>query len=542
MFKKLLLASLLAAFGAAASAANYFLVVPVKGKSEVVGAIQVALNSGSLPGAQVGAAYSYNFSQHLQVTGDPAYSGFGVSWTVAQGSLPAGLVLDSKSGVLSGVPTAGGPSSFTLKATYKTKAGQNSYQLGVVSIDVALAGATPPAGQVGLAYSYNFSQNLQVTGDAAYTGANVVWSVSQGTLPAGLALNSASGVLSGVPTAGGASTFTVKATYKTKAGERSYQVGVVNIQVALGAGTPPSGTVGQAYSYDLRPLLSVQGDGNYDATKVQWVVGGTLPAGLAFSGGVVSGTPTTPSKPTVDVTATYKSIAATRGFTFDVRAPTGLALVSGHRNWADGTYAASCNAYRTPTDGHVYSGSTGDGTYRINLGGTPVDVYCDMTSDGGGWTLVRRLAASSTAWHPVNDNAAGTAPAYGTYVASPQAASTFSLSYSTIPYSDLKFATGDGAKWVIVAKTVMATSTGSCGVKVNVKASHVSAVPYTVAFCLRYAAATPEDPWVSVYDHGYGGTTSTADNDTASMLYGENTTALWSTWRTTRGGANVFIR
>jgi hypothetical protein len=37
------------------------------------------------------------------------------------------------------------------------------------------------------------------------------------------------------------------------------------IQVALAGTTPPAGTASQAYSYDIRPLLTVTGDANFDA-------------------------------------------------------------------------------------------------------------------------------------------------------------------------------------------------------------------------------------------------------------------------------------
>ena len=70
-----------------------------------------------------------------------------------------------------------------------------------------------------------------------------------------------------------------------------------------------------------------------------------------------------------------------------------LTTVNGAREWNNGDVALSCNDYLNPGDSYTYTGDTGDGVYRIDPGTGPMTVLCNMTEDGGGWTLVLGSAA-----------------------------------------------------------------------------------------------------------------------------------------------------
>jgi hypothetical protein len=291
-----------------AIASDYYVVVPVPNHTADSSAINVTLGGASLPAGQVGMPYQgFDLKPLLSVTGDATYTGYGVRWSIASGSLPAGLTLNSN-GTISGTPAAGGTFSFQVLAAYKTKAGQQAYQLLVADIKVSLDAASPPQAVVGAAYSYDLRPLLSVTGDGAYTGQNVTWSMVSSSLPAGLYLTS-DGFIGGTPSTSGTGSLTARATYRNSSGQQTYQVvSVYSISVVLGSSTPTQAIVGQAYTFDAKPLLTVTGDPAYTGGGVTWgIASGSLPAGLSLSAnGVITGTPTAASSGPVTLQATYR--------------------------------------------------------------------------------------------------------------------------------------------------------------------------------------------------------------------------------------------
>ena len=222
-----------------------------------------------LPPSTVGAVYS----RTLQATGGiQPYT-----WTIIAGTPPPGIVLDSVSGALSGIPTTPGLFGFQVRVSdgYKSYTGAMQALINPPFQIVTTSPIMP--GVAGVPYAFTLVAN---GGTQPYSGGIVL-----GALPPGLTLGSA-GFISGTPTASGSFSFTIQIS--DAVGITLSRIFAITINTAISITTVsplPSGTTGVAYSQNL----SASGG----APPVKWsVAAGALPAGLTLSeAGALSGTP-----------------------------------------------------------------------------------------------------------------------------------------------------------------------------------------------------------------------------------------------------------
>ncbi|MES2593681.1 MAG: GEVED domain-containing protein, partial [Verrucomicrobiota bacterium] len=155
----------------------------------------ITLSPTSLPTATVGSA----FSQAMNATGGTGP----FTWSISSGSLPSWATLNPTTGVISGTPTSTTSASFTIRATdVNTCVGSRSFGITPVCPAISITPAAPDQMYRNTAYGQTF---VASGGTGPYT-----WSVSSGSLPAGLTLASSTGILSGTPTTLGSSTFTLR--------------------------------------------------------------------------------------------------------------------------------------------------------------------------------------------------------------------------------------------------------------------------------------------------------------------------------------------
>lgn len=309
------------------------------------------------------------------------------NFVVNVGALPAGLTLSStgpSTALITGTPTPADvnqPFSFQVEAIDADGFyGVQNYNMEVIAPKITLGPSLLLDPTVGQAYA-----QLMVAGGG---GAPYRYSVSKGSLPAGLYLDTSSGAITGTPTKTGSASFTIKATDAN--GYTKSHAYTVTVDGTPAFTSPDLALVQQKLG---KTTIAVSTTGSYP--KPMLTETGNLPAGLTFKdngngtatiiGKDVSGpgqydlTITANNQSTTPVTQTltiwvYHAplLPASKvwyqgtfsKYTLTTQIPADLITITGEPNWA--TIAAGKTAYQIVISGTPPS-DTPVGTYPANV-------------------------------------------------------------------------------------------------------------------------------------------------------------------------------
>jgi large repetitive protein len=386
-----------------------------------VNAAGLGIAQSTLPIGFAGTPYSTTLTG---TGGLPPYT-----WTLTSpASGNDGLTIGASSGTISGTPTASG--TFFLSVLLADSSGLTLTRQFTLSISTGLSILTTslPNGSVGTVYP---TQTLSAGGgQPPYR-----WTISNGTLPAGLALDGVFGRISGTPTANGKYPFTLTVT------DNQANTATANLSITIGAPvtitiTPtslPGGTIGTSYS---QTLTASGGTAPYTWSNKT----GTLPAGLTLNTttGTISGTPTTVATSSFTIQATDANQSTGQAaLSIAITAASPLTITTA--SLPNGTVGA---AY---TGALAATGGVAPYTWSI-ASGLPAGLTLNAST--GAITGTPTAAATSNFTVKVTDSANTTATkALGIVIAaaaSPLTITTASLPNGTVgtPYSQILAATG----------------------------------------------------------------------------------------------------
>ena len=253
-------------------------------------------NGKGMPNGEYGQTYSYDLTQDFTASG--------ATTITAVSGLPIGLSLSGNKVV--GQPQQAGVIPLTVTAQANGISIQQPINLTIVP---HYQGTGMPSGEVNQSYNYDLH--------ADFLPNNVTIAVT-GNLPAGLQNNN--GAISGTPTVSGTFPLQVVATVNGASTAPTQ----INLQIDPAGTNPvyngpanlPVADAMLSYSYNLQSQFSPAG-------VTVTVDASSLPAGLAYSNGIISGTPTKAGTYPLKVTASLNGKTITPSISLTVNTSTG---------------------------------------------------------------------------------------------------------------------------------------------------------------------------------------------------------------------------
>jgi hypothetical protein len=212
-----------------------------------------------------------------------ASGGFGnYTYTFSTGTLTGtGLSLNSSTGFISGTPT-----SLKANSSYTIQVSDTSGQSVFGSFDFAILPVTLTTTVSSTSISVQqyrlVTPFIPVRGNGGF--GTLSYQITSGSLPAGLAFNTSTGQITGTPTATASASLTITVTDQALTPQTTTGSFTLNVSAAA----PPAlqAVLAQsAYTFTVGEAVNftpVTGSGGYPGNVYEYVLTGTLPAGLSF--------------------------------------------------------------------------------------------------------------------------------------------------------------------------------------------------------------------------------------------------------------------
>lgn len=320
-----------------------------------------AITSTNAAGGRIGVEFNYQITAYDNPT-----------WFKALG-LPAGLTINTNTGLISGTPTTEGIHSITLLAGNEVTSNMAYLNLDVLPAIPVITSSTHVTGQVAVGFTYQIVATN-----------NPTWLIAT-PLPDGLAANGA-GLISGIPTAAG--NYSVQLFAGNRGGTNSVLL-TLNILPPTPVINSPTNAAGEILKLFTYTITATNAPTTYGVSN--------LPSWLVFdsTSGQIRGTPTNTGRYAVQLVAFNPYGSGSTTLFLAITNPSITYTQDFENGMAGWTTAASMGGLSLWSIGDTNSGAAHGGTHFAFSGTVVGQAYASQSK----WlTSIQFTAATTNAW------------------------------------------------------------------------------------------------------------------------------------------------